>query len=43
MLGHYVNNSGLEPVPIAEQLQGEIRIIEVETYRLLMEQYGQLG
>ena len=37
------NNSGLEPVPIAEQLQGEIRIIEVETYRLLMGQYGQLG
>ena len=37
------NNSGLEPFPIAEQAQGEIRIIETETYQLLMEQYGQLG
>jgi len=36
------NNSGLEPVPIAEQVQGEIRIIETDTYKLLMEQYGQL-
>jgi len=36
------NNSGLEPFPIAEQVQGEIRIIETETYRFLMRQYGQL-
>ena len=35
------NNSGLEPAPVAEQQHGEIRIIEPETYRLVMEQYGQ--
>lgn len=36
------NNSGLEPVPIAEQVQGQIRIIEIQSYSLLTEQYGQL-
>lgn len=35
------NNSGLEPVPIAMEEGGEIRIIDVETYRALREQYGQ--
>lgn len=35
------NNSGLEPVPIAMEERGEIRIIDVETYTALREQYGQ--
>ena len=35
------DNSGLEPVPIAEQEQGETRIIKPEIYKELMEQYGQ--
>jgi predicted ABC-type ATPase len=35
------DNSGLEPVPIAEQEQGETRIIKPEIYKVLLEQYGQ--
>lgn len=35
------DNSGLEPVPIAEQQRGETRIIRPEIYQFLMEQYGQ--
>lgn len=35
------DNSGLEPTPIAEQEQDEIRIIDPDTYKLLTEQYGQ--
>lgn len=35
------DNSGLEPVAIAEQDQGEIHIIKPEMYRPLVERYGQ--
>jgi predicted ABC-type ATPase len=35
------DNSGFEPVPIAQQKQGQTRIIGPEIYELLMKQYGQ--
>lgn len=34
------DNSGVKPIAIAEQKQGEIRIMKSDIYKLLMEQYG---